>query len=80
MAKQKKRDGYVSKGIVGNPSKTGSTKNEKIMHQLNRWYKEKPTKVRVPSIDNPHIMVKVDAIEAWGYPRPKYKVTAQEEI
>lgn len=79
MGKPKKRDKYVSKGIVGQPAKTGRTKQEKIMDAVNRWYAEKPVKIKVPSETNKHIMEKVWATDAWGHPRPKYKVAVEDE-
>lgn len=82
MGKPGKREKYISKGIVGSPAKTPLKGREKIMARLNRWYAEKPTKIKVPSEDNPSIMIKVEAKSIWGSPKTKHKVevTQEEEI
>lgn len=81
MGKPRKREKYISKGIVGNPAKTPLKGSEKIMNLMRRWYAEKPTKIKVPDETNPNILVKVDARSVWGAPRPKYKAeVVQEDI
>jgi hypothetical protein len=71
LGKKKARKQYISKGIIGRPSNTGRTKEEKIMDKLKAWKAGKPVKLSVPSVDNKHINEKIPAVWLWGNPNIK---------